>query len=414
MKRRFPDYLKAYLAYANDDWIPPQFNQWAALSTIAGALERRVWLQWNDTFAYYPNVYVLLVSMPGDGKSVALNKAVDILKEVNGRTNTLNIMPNQVTEAKFIELMGHGRTFIDSSSGKELITVQNAGYYYASEASNSLKNIFGDFIACLTDFYDCPTTWERATKKDGKKIRLQNVCMNLLAGSTHDYLGKLVNDENIMGGFASRLIYVESKNKEVKAQAFGGADPNEASERAEYRNALVDDLSAIAKLTGPMLATPEFAKAWERWYPEYETKRRTLTSERAQSILARANTNILKLSMLLSASESDDRMLRMQHWERAHDLIMGLQEVTPEIFRKARANSSQKSNDNLIHAIFSKIAENPGITELALKNSMVFQYEERIVAQKLNALLQSKYLVLGETTPTGRKIEILGNPDDHF
>lgn len=388
--RRFPDFLKAYTDYANDRFAPPQFNTWSALSIVAGALERKVWLPWNDTFSYYPNIYVLLISMPGDGKSVALNKAIDLLQKVNEKTGTLNIMPNQVTEAKFIELMGNGKSFSERLALKEITHRQNAGYYWASEASNALKNIFGDFIACLTDFYDCPNSWERATKKDGKKIQLTNVCMNMIAGSTFDYLGKLVNDENIQGGFASRLIYVVSKNKEVLNQEFqaGGKNLQEKAERAEYRAALVEDLTSISKLVGPMHADREFGKAWEEWYPTFERDRRKLESEKLQSLIARANTNILKVAMLLSAAESDDRELRLTHWNKAIELVLPIYDSLPALFRQARANSSIRSNSHIADAVVHLVERLSPITTEKIHGELVKKgFGALVITQTINALV---------------------------
>ena len=58
------------------------------------------------------------------------------------------MLPNQVTEAKFIEMMGHSSSF--DIAGK--IYFQSAGFYWASEASNSFKPVYGDLIPCFTDF----------------------------------------------------------------------------------------------------------------------------------------------------------------------------------------------------------------------------------------------------------------------
>lgn len=401
MSRRFEgtNWIDAYCEYHNNGFIPPQFNTWCALSAVAGALERRVWLPWGDTYSFYPNVYIMLVSMPGDGKSVAIKGAIDLLLEVNKRTSQLNIMPNQVTEAKFIELMGHGRSFIEVKGGRELVHRQNAGYYWASEASNSLKNVFGDFIACLTDFYDCPVTWERATKKDGKKIVLNNVCMNLLAGSTVDYLGKLVSDENIMGGFASRLIYVVSENKVVEAQPFqNGQTAERDPARVLYHQALVEDLCNIAKLTGPMTADKEFGDAWEAWYPIYEKKRRSLASEKAQSILARANPNTLKVAMLLCAAEGDGLVMGIRHWERAKKLVESVQGETTGVFRKARAGASTRGPTSLTNMLIHSIKSKPGITIQQLVAQAVLQgYPHASVDKTINALSVSKVIGTGST-----------------
>lgn len=413
--RRFPDFLEAFLEYSDDSFVPPQFNLWAGLSIVAGALERRVWLPWGPDYSFYPNIYVMLVSLPGDGKSVALNRAVNLLMDANRVTSMLNIMPNQVTEAKFIELMQAGRSFIETRGDKEIIHRQNAGYYWASEASNSLKNVFGDFLACLTDFYDCPKIWKRATKKDGKEIVLHNVCMNVLAGTTFDYLGKLVNDENIMGGFASRMIYVKSENKKVKPQLFQLGATEDDEERAKYREALIEDLTAITKMIGPFRASPEFGEAWQAWYPEFEKKRRTIESEKTQSILARTNPNLLKVAMLLSASESDDRILKINHWEKALKLIMEIQNDAPRTFRQARANSSEVSSSNLKNTVISVVENNKGLLLNELKSRVIARgYSERSVSSMIEALITSKVIGYSEARAGGSPLTLIGNPDNYL
>lgn len=417
--RKFSNFLDAYLPYADDRFVPPQFNEWAALSVVAGALERRVWLPWNDTFSFYPNIYVLCVSKPGVGKSVALNKAVDLLREMNRKAMTLNIMPTQVTEAKFIELMGHGRSFVDRSiAGKEFTVFQNSGYFFASEASNSLRNIFGEFIACLTDFYDCPEFWERATKKDGKKIVLKNVCMNILAGSTFDYLGKLVSDENIQGGFASRLLYVVHSDKMIRDQKFqSGTNVEDAALRKEYRAALVHDLGLINQMTGPMHADAEFGAAWEEWYPRSEKVRQEYESEKLQSILARTNTNVLKVSMLLSAAESGDRMLRLRHWHKAVELVEKVNSHIPEIFMQAKANQAPgRGGNGLTAAIILALRGQQNPTQESVRSRLVIAgHASHLIDSTIQAMLNQGALRTGSAVAGhGVTLIVNGNANDHF
>lgn len=418
MARRFPNFLAAYCDYSEDGFCPPQFAEWSALSIIAGALERKTWIPWSDTYSFYPNIYVLLVSRPGQGKSVSLSKAVDLLKDVSRKTGTLNILPSQVTEAKFIELMGHGRSFIDTSAGKELTVFQNAGYYYASEASNSLRNIFGDFIACLTDFYDCPPYWERATKKDGRKISLKNVCMNMLAGSTFDYLGKLVSDENIQGGFASRLLYVVQKESTVKEQKYAsGQDAEIKKLRETYRAALTEDLTAISNISGPMVATPEYGAAWEKWYPEHQRHVQAFKSEKLQSILARTNTNVLKVSMLLSAAESDSRILDLRHFERAVELVEAVNVKIPDIFLEAKSAQGTRSGGNVLASvIISMIKRDPNATVEGISAAAVIAGHGHLaVTHTINALLSNKALATGAAVAgAGVRLIIKGDTNDYL
>lgn len=422
MSRKFKDsFLKAYCEYADDGFCPEQFHVWTCLSLIAGALERRVWLPWNDQYSFYPNIYVLLVSPPGQGKSTASGNGFAILKEVSRRTGNINVMPTQVTEAKFIELMGHGRSFMDSSTGKELTIFQNAAYYYASEASNSLRNIFGDFIACLTDFYDCPAHWERATKKDGRKIALKNVCMNILAGSTFDYLSKLVNDENVHGGFASRMLYVVQHEPVIRTQSWQSGETTDIRKlRDTYREALIHDLTRISELSGPMTASPEYGKAWEEWYPRYQAHIYSHKSEKLRSILARANTNVLKVSMLLCAADSDDRVMKIHHFEQARDLIEGLYKDVPSIFRKSKSlqgpAAAQKGGNVVANSVIELIQTMTNPTAEGVKAAMsVKGFNTTAVEQVINALITEKTVSLGKAVAgVGATLVISGNADDHL
>lgn len=412
MSRKFPNFFENYCEWAANDFVPQQFNEWACLSIIAGAVERKVWLQWNDSHYYFPNLYLLFVSKPGEGKTSALQRAVRLLHEANRKCQSINIMPNQSTEAKFLELMGKGRSF---QMGTQTV-FQNAGYYYAPEASSSLCNIYGGFIEALTDLYDNHAEWSRATKKDGV-ISLKNVCVNLFAASTFDYLGELVSDKNIMGGFASRLIYVLCRDKPIVAQKFQeGSDEETRTVRKTYETALVHDLLEIHKMTGPLTAEANVQRAWETWWLDFETKRKQYESEKLQSLLVRTNNNILKTAMLLCIAESDDRVIRLRHWERAHGMVMKIVEDIPNIFRESRANATEKNPRNLTQLIFHKLMQKPGMSKAILKISLISEgYPARDVDQTIDALMQAGQISAGSARPGGDvALKVLGNPNDYL
>lgn len=407
MARIFPDFFTAYCEYFNDSFVPPQFQQWGCIAAVGAALERKVWLPWSDSWSCYPNVYVLFVSGPGEGKTQALNNAVDLLEEANKKLGgTINVLPNQATEAAFIKLLGHGRSF---TMGTQVV-FQNAAFYRAAEASASLRNVYGEFLACLTDLYDCPNRWERATVKDGvTPIALKNVCINLLAASTFDYLGELVNDKNIQGGFASRLIYVLSQKREVVAQRFqnGGQTDAVRAERAEYRRALVEDFIQIHKLMGKMRASPEFAGAWEQWWVDSEKQRRAYGSEKLQSLLVRQNLHMLKTSMILSACESDAMVLEQRHWEKALSLVEPAMRNIPTIFRESRAGALDRGIKNLPHAIIVAIQKNANHTLDSIK---AFLHTRGAAMRDIDSMLH-QMLKSGKLGIEGSKLKVLCDPD---
>lgn len=402
-QRHFSNFIKAYCEYTDDSFTPPQFNEWVAMSIIAAALERKVWLPWSDTFNYYPNIYVLLVTTPGIGKSVALNRGVDLLREMNAIEGRMHVIPSQVTEAKFIELMSQARPF---QYGSKIIN-QSAGYYYASEASNSLRNIYGDFIACLTDFYDCPKVWEKATLKDDK-ITIRNCCLNLLAGSTFDYLNKLITAESIMGGFASRMIYVLEHGKTARKQDFQLGVGVNSEERAAFRRKLIEDLRSIHSLVGPYSATEGYARSWERWYADFEERRVRTESEKLQSLMVRGNTNAIKISMILSAATGNDLLLKEEHWHEATSLIDSVEKELPTVFRAGQAGNTQEQS-GVTQAIFMVLSE--GITDRrALRMRLLSMgHNVRKVDETLTFMSNN-----GAIRSAGNELTLLVNPNDYF
>lgn len=416
--RRFPDFFAAYLAYVNCGFVPKQFNEWTALCIIAAALERKVFLPWGDMQAVFPNIYVLLVSGAGEGKSTALNRGVRLLEEMNRKTSTVNILPNQATEPAFLNQVGKGRSFTYGTS----VVTQNAAFYYASEASACLRNIYNggsDFIATLTDLYDCPELWRKALKKDGDTPQtLKNVCISLLAGCTFNYLDELVSEKNISGGFASRIVYVVSWDKAVTEQAFQGGllDDGYTEERRIYREALLADLLAIHQMQGKMRGSPEFARAWETWWYAFEKQRRSYPSEKLKSLLVRTSDNILKVAMLLSAAESNALTLEVRHWEKAHDLVTRCMTDVPDIFRGSRANSTDKSLRNIAPTIMHALKAKPGMSRVDLVSQLTMSgHRTNDVENVLSGMLNSNKVEIASCAPGGSvHLKIVGDPNNYF
>lgn len=392
MSRNFPDFLTAYMDYADNKFAPRVFHLWSAVSILAGAMERKCYLPWDSNFAYHPNMFILLVAHPGIGKSSALTKAVDLLQDMNTETGGgMHMIPSQVTEAKFIDLMSQSQPLEIGTK----VMYHSSGYYFASEASNSLKNVYGDFIGCITDFYDCPKFWEKATQKDGK-LTLTNVCFNLLAGCTFDYLSKLVTDDNIMGGFASRVTYIifqDDISRQAKFQSgHGGQD---SPERLAYRANLIEDLGQIHKLKGAFQGTDEFAACYEAWYPKYEAERNAIKSEKMKSLLVRKETALMKLCMILSASEGDDLLLKPHHWETALEMIDEVEKDLPAMLRESKSRQTDKQ-DGLNQAIFRFFVEHNGevLQPMLTSHLMLRGFQPERVAGTLTAMVRDETIMM--------------------
>ena len=72
-----PDWVEGFIDLTDNIQSPLIFRKWAAITILAGALERKVWVHTKGS-NLYPNMFTILVGPPGVGKS-----------EVTSRVHTL-------------------------------------------------------------------------------------------------------------------------------------------------------------------------------------------------------------------------------------------------------------------------------------------------------------------------------------
>ena len=223
MSRNFSNFFDAYYEYARDGYVPDRFHRWIGMSIMAAAIERKITLRQGDIY-HIPNLYVMLVSHPGIGKSTAINKGVDLLETIRRKHNpNFRFIPMKTTEPGILDMMKNVNRVPIPGTNK--IITHSSGFFYADEAADSAlnnKNTPGDVIAIMTKMYDCPKMYRKKTQSMPQAIEIENACMNLLSGSTFDFLKTLVNGQSVMGGFASRLLYVVEKEREVKETSWHG------------------------------------------------------------------------------------------------------------------------------------------------------------------------------------------------
>lgn len=326
--RNFPNFLDAYMQYANDNFCPPQFHLWTGLSAISAALERKVWVR-PAQILEYPNIYVLLVSHPSIGKSTALNRGTELIEEIKAVHNPkFKIISTLSTDAALIKQMSIQNSFQIGTT-----TVQySSGFFYASEASqSSLQNQHGNFNASITGLYDCPKVFRKSLAGDNFVTEIFNISFSMIAGTTFDFLRTLVDDNSVMGGLASRFIYVMSKERRIRSPKWN----SEQKKDVKMRNLLVQDLFDIHNMLGCFEPTPEFISLWEEYQTMYSQYLIDQDSPRMESIMARKPTNLTKVCMLLSAAESSDKILHKGHWERGLQIIDDATKDNPFIVSSA-------------------------------------------------------------------------------
>lgn len=319
MIRRLPDYLSTYLKFTEKSEPPTNYHIWTCLAVIAAAMQRKCYLRWGFK-TLYPNLYIVLIGPSGCRKGTAMNIGKDLLLEING----INLSSESVTREALIRDMKDGTTtFTDPTD--QMLKFHSSVTVLSEELSVFLGQQNVKFLADLTDWFDCGDQWTYRTKGSGTD-KLVGVCVNILGATAPDWLRSILPQEAFGGGFTSRVIFVV---EEAKKQIV--ANPTIPPEVLALRPSLIEDLEQIAAMAGEMIFLDTTMDLYTDWYTK-QSKSPAIKDPHFAGYCERRAMHVLKLSMVMSASRSCDRIIQPQDFSRALALLESVEPKMPRAF----------------------------------------------------------------------------------
>lgn len=312
-KRIHSNWIKTYLEYSSYSEAPDQFHFWTAVGTLAGALRRRVFID-QGYFQWTPNFYIIFVAPPGIvSKSTTASIGMNLLKRVPG----VHFGPDAMTwQALITSLAGSGEQFLVD----ETYHTMSAITISSSEFGTFLNPNDREMVDVLVSLWDGQVgTFEKKTKTMGDDI-IQNPWINLLACTTPAWIGGNFPEYMIGGGFMSRSIFVYAEKKRHLVPYPKDQLPANFRDLGET---LVHDLEIIGTtLAGEYQLTESATKWGSDWYRNhYENPSSHLDTERLGGYLARKQTHMHKLAMVLAASRRNELIIDRE------DLVEALQHL---------------------------------------------------------------------------------------
>ena len=177
--RHFSDWLQAFVQFASYGEAPTKMYFWTGVSTIAGALRRRVWIA-QKYFQWVPNNYIILVAPPGIvSKSTTASIGMSLLKEVPG----VNFGPDVVTWQKLVEDMAKSAEMVYWPE-RELYLPMSCVTISSSEFGTLLDPNNREMVDVLVSLWDGqPGAFKKATKTSGSDS-IENPWINIIACTT--------------------------------------------------------------------------------------------------------------------------------------------------------------------------------------------------------------------------------------
>lgn len=340
-KRQCKDWIKDFLEYANVGEAPPKFYFWVAASTIAGALRRRVWVD-QGFFQWTPNMYIILVAPPGIvSKSTTASVGMNLLRDVNG----INFGPDVVTWQKLVEDMGKSTEQV-WDEGSKLYHPMSCLTLSAGEFGNLLNPSDREMVDVFVSLWDGQKgTFKKGTKSSGND-EIANPWVNIIACTTPAWIAGNFPDYMIGGGFTSRCLFIFAKEKH-KLVAYPGRNVPKGHD--ELRAKLVHDLEIISLMFGQMHMEEEAMDWGELWYANHwKSEHKNLPQDQFGGYLARKQTHIHKLAIILSAARGDTYTITRRDLEDASEMVDTLEEDMPYVFAQMGRTSQTMIVNELV------------------------------------------------------------------
>jgi hypothetical protein len=183
---------------------------------------------------------------------------------------------------------------------------------FSSELTVFLGYKNSQFLADLTDLYDCKDPWAYRTKNSGH-FEVTGAWLNMLAATTPEQIQAALPIEAIGGGFASRVLFIFADRR--------GKTVPMPIENEELKAKLRSDLEEISLLAGPFVATEDYILTRTEWYLNESQENQIIQDPRFAAYYSRKASTATKLSMILCASRSDDMKLRGEDFVNAIDML---------------------------------------------------------------------------------------------
>lgn len=325
------------MIYVKDTEPAKLYHRWTAVMTLTACLKRKCWLRWGINDTLYPNLYTVLVGPPGNRKGTAMKVGewfLDSISIVKAPSATSpEALVKQLKEQTVQETTADGHHITHAS-----LTI------WSPEWAVFLGRKDNHFLfSTLTDWYDCANVWNRLTIAH-KMEEVTGVWVNMFGAITPKAIKSVIPYEAEGGGLLSRIIFVYEERPYKRVP-----DPFETPDLVTLREELLNDLNEIQQLSGQFQITGEAFDFYSDWYINMEKTNPTLPTQ-FEGYLARRQVQLLKLSMVMSVSESSDMKIGLHHMKRALKLLKATEVKMPRTFSGfGTARDSQLLEDLMVY-----------------------------------------------------------------
>jgi hypothetical protein len=260
--------------------------------------------------------------------------------------------------------------------GSTIITAHAEGIAVVDELATMIDtNAFkSGMIPILTKLYDCED-FQYETRGRGLED-ISNPCLSILGGSTLHWIKESIPLVAIGGGFTSRVIFVYRDQVEKLIPWPSKNDTND-----KLKEDIIHDLNLIAKLRGPFAFDAAAKKFYSEEYVNFINNSKFYNNKNLSGYAGRRHIIILKLSMIVSASEREERLVTEADVKLAISILQNAEETMPSVL----AQISSEPIGDVCEEVLSIIKHNKSIG----RRELLTQMRHKLVARDLDVILDT-------------------------
>lgn len=294
-------FFSEYMGYTDRQESPGCYHFWVAATVLATVTDRRCYIS-KGIYRLYPNLYVILVAPSGRCRKT---RACSLGTGLIDKWPWTNIIADKTTpEALLVALESGTQNMTNGNSGgTESRGMSGAdgrivcsGLVKAPELSVFMnqQTYTTGIVPLLTHLYDCPDDFKYITRTK-KPVVLKNLFVNLLAGSTPEWLATALPEYAFEGGFMSRIVFVV---KTIRDRNF----PFPTEPHPDELKRLRETLMLIRKnMTGEMKISQKAMEWYDIWYRDISSM--AVEDEAMLGFVERKPDTVLKVAHLLVLAE---------------------------------------------------------------------------------------------------------------
>ncbi len=343
LDRKLPDILDGYIAYQENTEPPLIYKKWAGVSMMAAAMQRKCYLKWGP-YNFYPNMYIVLVGPPGKSrKGTAMKPAKTHLAHLKIATAA----EATTKEALIRRIMNSLETYNDSDKPGMLATKTHCSLtVFSDELTVFLGYSNRELMANLADWFDCADSWIYDTVGRGEET-ITNLFVNILGATTPELMQATMPMELMGGGLSSRMIFVYAPKKGKRVPYPGMSEADE-----QMCKDVEHDLESVFQMHGRFTADPNFIEAWIKWYTG-KPETCPLPCRHLDYYWERREVHLLKLCMIMSASRSNEKVIRVVDFERADRWLTEAEQTMSSAFQ----GMGHRNDASVVSLLLNEIAD---------------------------------------------------------